>query len=51
MEDPKVLTGPWVVPTQTLQLAPFDQIMQVSCTGTEPASLLEAAAKENYGRK
>ena len=35
VEDPKVLTGPWKVPTQTLRLAPFDQIMEVGCTGTE----------------
>jgi hypothetical protein len=31
--DPKVLTAPWVVPTQTLVLAPFDQIMPLICTG------------------
>lgn len=51
IEDPKVLTGPWKVPTQRLQLAPFDQIMEVWCTGTETASLMEAAAKQNYGKK
>ena len=37
VEDPKVLTGPWKVPTQTLRLAPFDQIMEVGCTGVESA--------------
>jgi hypothetical protein len=31
--DPKVLTAPWVVPTQTLVLAPFDQIMPLICSG------------------
>jgi hypothetical protein len=31
--DPKVLTGPWAVPTQTLVLAPFDQIMPLNCAG------------------
>ena len=29
--DPKVLTGPWTVPKQTLVLAPFDQIMPLNC--------------------
>ena len=51
MEDPKVLTRPWDVATQTLELAPFDQIMEVGCTNVETASLMEGAAKENYGRK
>jgi hypothetical protein len=51
VEDPKVLTGPWKVPTQTLRLAPFDQIMEVGCTGTESAALMEAAARQNYGKK
>ena len=31
--DPKVLTAPWVVPTQRLVLAPFDQIMPLICAG------------------
>lgn len=31
VEDPKVLTGPWNVPKQTLRLAPFDQIMELAC--------------------
>jgi len=31
--DPKMLTAPWVVPTQTLVLAPFDQIMPLICAG------------------
>jgi hypothetical protein len=51
VEDPKVLTGPWKVPTQTLRLAPFDQIMEVGCTGIESAGLMESAAKQNYGKK
>lgn len=51
VEDPKVLTGPWTVPTQRLALAPFDQIMEVGCTGTETASLMEGAAQQNYGKK
>lgn len=32
VEDSKVLTGPWIVPKQTLTLAPFDQIMDLSCS-------------------
>ena len=32
VEDPKVLTKPWVVPKQTLVLAPFDQIMPLVCS-------------------
>jgi len=51
VEDPKVLTGPWVVPKQTLRLAPFDQIMEVACTGTATAALMDAASKTNYGKK
>jgi hypothetical protein len=51
VEDPKVLTGPWIVPKQTLRLAPFDQIMEVGCTGTATAALMEAASKVNYGKK
>ena len=31
--DPTVLTAPWTVPTQTLVLAPFDQIMPLVCAG------------------
>jgi hypothetical protein len=51
IEDPKVLTGPWTVPKQTLRLAPLDQIMELNCTGVESAGLMEAASKQNYGKK
>jgi len=51
VEDPKVLTGPWKVPTQRMQLAPFDQIMEVGCSGVETAPLMDAASKLNYGKK
>jgi hypothetical protein len=51
LEDPKVLTKPWVVPKQTLQLAPFDQIMELSCAGAESEALIDAAAKQNSGKK
>ncbi len=51
IEDPKVLAKPWVVPKQTLKLAPFDQIMALDCTGVESAALMDAASKSNYGKK
>jgi hypothetical protein len=51
VEDPKVLTAKWTVPKQTLVLAPFDQIMELNCSGIETQSLMDAAAKENYGKK
>ena len=47
VEDPKVLTGPWTVPKQTLQLAPFDQIMSLNCSGMETQSLMDGAARQN----
>lgn len=43
--DPEVLTGPWTVPTQTLELAPFDQIMPLNCSGSETQELTDAAAE------
>ena len=48
-DDPKVLVRPWV-DRKIYRLAPFDQVMEAMCTGTETAALMEAAAKENYGR-
>src|SRR4029079_61710 len=51
VEDPKVLTGPWTVPKQTLNLAPFDQLLALNCSGVETQSLMDAAAKQNYGKK
>jgi len=50
VEDPKVLTKPWIVPKQTLVLAPFDQIMSLNCSGLETFALMEAAAKQNPGK-
>ena len=44
--DPKVLTGPWTAPKQTLVLAPFDQIMPLICSGVETKGLMDAAAKQ-----
>jgi hypothetical protein len=51
IDDPKVLTKPWTVPKQTLRLANFDQIMALDCTGVESAALMDAASKQNYGKK
>jgi hypothetical protein len=50
-EDPKVLTRPWVRPKKVYALAPFGQIMEAVCTINATAVLMEAGAKENYGRK
>ena len=49
-EDPKVLIRPFVE-KKTYRVAPFDQVMEAMCTGTETAALMENAAKENYGKK
>jgi hypothetical protein len=43
--DPEVLTEPWVVPTQTLELAPFDMLMPLICSGVETQALMDAAAE------
>ncbi len=43
--DEGVLTGPLVVPTQTLVLAPFDQLFPLICTGVETQELMDAAAE------
>lgn len=43
LEDPKVLTKPWVVPTQTLKRAPFDQIMPLDCNSSDVKELIDAA--------
>jgi hypothetical protein len=51
LEDPKVLTGPWKARKSTLKLAPFDAIMGTICENVETATLMDAASKDNYGRK
>jgi len=43
--DEGVLTAPWVVPTQRLVLAPFDQLLPLICTGVETQELMDAAAE------
>ncbi len=51
LDDPKVLTTPWVVPKQTLVLAPFDQIMELGCSGAASEALVDAAAKQSSAKK
>lgn len=46
IEDPKVLTGPWTVPKQTLKLAPFDQIMELNCAPGDVKELIETVQKD-----
>ena len=46
IHDPKMLTGPWTAPKQTLVLAPFDQIMPLACSGTETQGLMDGAFKQ-----
>ena len=43
--DDGVLTAPWVVPTQRLVLAPFDQLLPLICTGIETQALMDDAAE------
>ena len=43
IEDPKVLTGPWTVPKQTLTLAPFDQLLALDCFSTEAPQMINSA--------
>jgi hypothetical protein len=50
LEDPRVLTKPWIVPKQTLQLAPFDQIMQLACSDDDIQSFKDAAPPQNHGK-
>jgi hypothetical protein len=45
VEDPGALTGPWVIPTQRLVLAPFDQLLPLICTGIETQELMDSAAE------
>ncbi|MGA2878753.1 MAG: hypothetical protein ABSG13_07355 [Bryobacteraceae bacterium] len=49
LEDRKVLTKPWIVPKQTLQLAPFDQVMQLACSDDDIRSFKDASPPQNYG--
>jgi hypothetical protein len=46
VEDPKVLTGPWVVPKRTLQLAPFDEILSLNCSADEADAMIRSASQK-----
>ena len=50
IHDPKVLTAPWTVPTQTLVLAPFDQIMPLICSGLQD-SVKDAAPAQGGSQR
>jgi hypothetical protein len=45
-----VLTKPWVVPKQTLTLAPFDQLLQLDCADSTAQSVTDAAAAAGPGK-
>jgi hypothetical protein len=42
VEDPKVRTKPWLVPKQTLTLAPFAQIMELACSDNDTQTAPDA---------
>ena len=50
LEDPKVLTKPWVVPKQTLTLAPFDQIIQLACSDDDIQGFKAGALPQPSGK-
>jgi hypothetical protein len=50
LEDPKVLTTPWIVPKETLHLAPFDQIMELACAAGDTKALIDAATQQSSGK-
>jgi len=50
-EDPKVLTAPWKARPTRLVRAPFEHVMETACEIDAIPSLMDAAAKENYGLK
>ncbi len=45
LEDPKVLTGPWTAPKQTLRLAPFDQLLTLNCSSVEADAMIQSASQ------
>jgi hypothetical protein len=46
VEDPNVLTGPWTVPKQTLQLAPFDALLSLNCSAEEADAMIRSAGQK-----
>ena len=45
VEDPKVLTGPWTVPKQSLKLAPFDTLLSLNCATDETEKQIQSASQ------
>ena len=45
LTDEGALTAPWVIPTQRLVKAPFDQLLPLICTGVETQELMDNAAE------
>ena len=45
VEDPKILTGPWQVPKQTLKLAPFDTLLSLNCVAEEADAMIQSASQ------
>lgn len=43
--DEGALTEPWVVPTQRLELAPFDRLLPLICDGVETQELMDSASE------
>jgi hypothetical protein len=46
VEDPKTLKAPWHVPKQTLQLAPFDELLSLNCSSQEADAMIESASQK-----
>lgn len=46
IEDPEMLTKPWVAPTQTLRRAPFDHLLPLNCVGAEGYAIMQSVAEE-----
>ena len=44
IHDPGVLSEPWIVPTKTLVLAPFDQLLPLICSGVETQERMDGAS-------
>jgi hypothetical protein len=51
VEDLKVLTAPWHVPTQTLKLAPFDALLSLNCSADEADAMIESTKKKTESPK
>ena len=45
VNDPKVLTGSWKVPKQTLRLAPFDALLSLDCAANESDAMIRSASQ------